>query len=435
MKPTLSIVAILLLLTAAAAAQQEPAEEAETIRMKEPEDFEHAGIRLAVPTGYKSHPLSEPFQVMLATRLEGARATQSINLMAHVVDAEMTAEDFQKQELARMRENLALRRLEVIKESEIPIAGTKGVGRTMSYTFRGVETMTVSVAFLRKAEAPIAPVEGGAKGHSPQDSHRVMYQLTMEVAASHKDTLLRIFDQVVRSVETIPMKHPYQLPIEMDDRLLKDFEQGYALKQPEGWIGTTNAIGVATWQTDYLMGGVPNPSVQALAMLLEKEKSPEECGQLAIAYEREQGAKIEILQEGAVKLAGKDGYQFVIRKTLSPEMGNTEAEDGKEEGDLGEGAETGNGDAELPEPQADAQPAPNGDAEESIDEETVSEPAEPISVIEIRRCICTPDPFSDKCRHYALIVNLRGLSVEQAVELAQPFFESFSLFKPIRMEK
>ena len=392
--------AILLLAVPVAVGAAET-EKSAAIKMNKPVDFPHAGIRIALPAGFEFQTLSEEFQVMVATRVEGRQATQSLSLSAYPVGGEnVTAKEVLQRLLTPLKQDLAVRYLKVIKETRSRIAGIDGEARRLSYTYRGIKTVAVSACFIREVELD------GAKAKTPSapiaSKLYVAYVLTMEVALDYEKKLLRTFDEVVRGVGLIDFQRPIDITtINFKGPFLKEFRKGYAIRVPKGWVGGLNELGVFIEQADYLLGGVASPSVQVVSAIIPEIMTARDCGKKAIEYEQNHGVKIEILSEAPTKLAGKGAYQYVLRKSIEPVPAGTQP------------ATTPIKGRPSTRPSKTAAAAP---------------------IIEVRRGLCVPGRKKGEMRHYAIIVSCRDCDAKQAVEFMENLAAGFSLIS-IPVEK
>lgn len=351
---------------------------AETIKMQPARTYPHAGISLAIPTGFTSYPqLTGQFQVMLATRVEGRQATQSISLAVYPAGAKTTPAQWLEILRRSLEKSLSVRRLSVEKNEPIVIAGQKGRAVQMTYTFRGIPTAAVSVCFPRDiaSAVPAAPPV------------HLLYVLTLEVAQEHRGTLLRTFRAVTRTILLTDLKRPIDVPLDFENgAYLRDFARGYAVRLPVGWIGGQNEVGAFLEQADYTLGGQPCPAVQVVSRLVAPALSAEDCIRKAVASMEKQGATVEVLSKGPARLAGHDALQMVLRQTQPPATQPSQAA-----------------------------------------------PTEPDEILEVHRLLrLDPNEENDEefARTYALIVTGQRVTVEQLVALADQLAERFQIMSP-----
>lgn len=282
---------------------------AETIVMQKSVAHPHAGVLLAVPEGFSYQNLIEPYDVMRAVLTKRGKGLQAVALSAHPVAQDTTAEMYVKEMMEGLKETLAIRQLKVLKTVEMPVAGLTGVAQKITYTFRGVKTLAAQVYFVRDVASP--------KGLKL----RICYVLTVESDTESEATLLPVLGEVIKTVKLVALRHPFEVPVTELAEPIEDKERGYSIRPPRGWTAGAASAGVVLSQTDYLLGGIPMPTVRVLvgdvpAGLTDRDRAAE-CIKMArkVATERHLAAKV--LSEGQAKLGGVDGYQFVLAQ--SPE--------------------------------------------------------------------------------------------------------------------
>ena len=70
-------------------------------------------------------------------------------------------------------------------------------------------------------------------------------------------------------------------------------------------------------QVDLTLGGAASPRVRAMVTDVPESMTARACGLDAIDFVREQrGHRIDILSQGAAKVGGQDGYQFILRTRI-----------------------------------------------------------------------------------------------------------------------
>ncbi|MBN1942868.1 MAG: hypothetical protein JW849_06195 [Phycisphaerae bacterium] len=351
------------------------------MKMQKAVAYPHAGITLAIPTGFTiSQQLWGEFQVMVAMRTEGKQAMQSISLAAYPVDEKTSPEQLLEKLRRPLTESLSVCRLKVVKTVPVPVVGLQGQAVHMTYTFRGIKTVALSACFIRD----ISPA-----GETSPAGKRLAYVLTLEVARDYRSTLLKTFEAIVRTTMLTPVVRPIDAPIDFEGAYLRNFPQGYAIRLPVGWVGGQNDLGVFMEQADFTLGGQACPAVQIVSSQVDSSLTAEACGEKAVEYMRKQGATVEILSQGAAKLAGRDGFQIVLRKTESPAT----------------------------------QPAQ-------------TQPAAPTTTLEVHRLLCVPpneEEYEEFTRNYVIIVVGQDVTVEQLTNLTEKLAEQFRLV-PVREE-
>jgi len=270
--------------------------------LNKPREYPHAGISLASPKGFKPRPLKDPYDVMHAVVMEEGRPVRSVKLSAFPVGEGVTAEEFAKARMADLKKNLAIRHLKPIKQVPISVAGIKGIAGTMTYTFRGMSSIAAQVHFIRDVKSA---------------KTRICYLLTVECLLERQAQLLPTLGAVIRSIELTSVRHPDLSAAAVLGEPIHDFELGCSIRQPRGWYADQSDVGTEMGQVDYLLGGVPMPSVQLLARAVAgaaatSEACAKKCLSVArtVAVERKQTC--EVISEGPASLAGLPAYQFVL---------------------------------------------------------------------------------------------------------------------------
>jgi hypothetical protein len=275
--------------------------------MSDLRDFPHAGISLAVPQGFEYQPLHEPFNVMRAVLSKGAQAAQAVTLSAFPVAPKVTAADFADAMLAEQKQNLTIRHLKMLKQIPMPVAGIPGVAQRISYTFRGIETTAARVYFIRELAA---------------SKVRICYVLTVETDMENQVSLLPILGEVIKTVGLTAVQRPVTVAIRQLHRPMKDHKRGYIVRPPLGWYTKPGPAGLEMGQVDYLLGGIPMPTVTVTVTEVPSDATSEQCTKkclkLALAAAAEQNLRVEVVAEGPARLGGLAGWQFALRQSQEP---------------------------------------------------------------------------------------------------------------------
>jgi len=374
MKKTTTAIGIFVFLTGIAAVITHADE---PISMQKPMQFPRAGVTLSLPGGFELQQLEDEMQVMTATRIESKRATVSISLQATPVEEGVTAKEFSQEQIDSYKQSLAVRHFKQLKEVPINIApGIEGIASSFQYSFRGIQTVAVGVCFIRE----ITP----EKNEKPLV--RIAYVLTMEMAAEQK-----------KDLKLTPFRRPIDLDHDYKGPLLKDFESGYAIRLPKGWAGYGNQWGITLKQLDFLLGGVPCPDVQVVSIVLSDNLDSKQCGRKYIDAEIKRGLKVDVLSEGATKLAGKDGYQYVLLKSIpAPTTKPTTPPTSKPT-------------TETPEEEPPIRQTPISEA-----------------ILQVHRLLSVPSD-DGAVRHYAIILTTRKCETKKALEIMDNLVAGFEL--------
>ena len=365
-------VALALLGTAALAPAQEPAQ----IELAEPVSFPHAGVALAVPKGFEFQQVSEPVSVMRAVRMLQGAPVQAVSLAAHLLDDTITAEQFTASMIDGLRANLAVRHLEVRKETPMAVAGLPGTARLLSYTFRAEPTLAAGVVFVREIESPRA---------------RICYVLNVECSDKQSAKLLPILGKVVGSVSLVPVRRPAEVPIERLGEPIGNSAGGYSLRPPARWFAVKTASGLATAQRDYLRGGLVMPSVLVAVQDVGAELTSEACDKRwldqALQNARDSGLDVKTLSEGPATMGGREAHQLML--------------------------------LQLPAPAAASAPATAP---------STSPAAEDEPMIIARRTLCADAPDGGR-KSYALVLIVPGRDAEATAKMMDTICEGFALLE------
>ncbi len=265
--------------------------------------FPHAGIAVGLPEGFDLQMVSEPFEVARAVFTEGGKAREGLTVLALPYRQELTARRYAEQMTREMDKDLVIRNLKVRKRVETPVAGTKGIVQLQSYTYRDEETVAASVFFLR-------PPANGRIG--------ICYVLTIEAGRPRQDRLLPLLGPVIRSVRTVDLADPLTIPIGETVGTIEGARLGFSLGVPVGYAAGSAQGAVYMLQTDYLADATPGIVVQAPVVQAAADRTAEGYAKRCIEDVRtaggEQGVEVEVISQGPARLAGRAGYQFVLRR-------------------------------------------------------------------------------------------------------------------------
>lgn len=288
---------------AAAACAQSPGRAAKP----RPLEYPHAGIALAVPRGFAPCPAAGAYDIMRAVRKQNERAVQGVTLSAYCVAEKVTADLVADDMLQRLKDDLAFRRVRLLKKTPMTVAGIRAAGRKIRYTLRGEETIAARVYFIRAL---------------PGTRVRICYVLTVEAVAEKDGDLLRVLGETIKTVTLTSPRHPAAIPVERLGEPVKDYKRGYGVRPPAGWFATVTPLGVRMGQVDYLLGGQLMPTVDVMVGAVPPARTAEACAkeamQLAIGAAVESGLTATVLSQGPAKLGVVAGYQFVLRQAVRP---------------------------------------------------------------------------------------------------------------------
>ena len=286
-----------------------PAQVGQAVRMSPQIEFPHAGIALAVPEGFVLETPDTSVEVMRSVRKEHDKAASTVTLMAFPVNSEVTSDEFVDAMIAEQQGGLAVRNFELLRKVPMTVAGIKGTGRLMKYTFRGVETVAASVGFIRQGKP---------------DTSRICYVLLVESEPERQTMLLTVLGEVIKTARLIPFRHPIDIPITFSADAVGQTDMGCSIHPPLGWHAAASGGVVQLGQTDYLHRGQVTLTAHVMTRSVPSETTGKEhienCAQLAGQRMAENGNVTEVSQ-GQAYLAGKSGWQFILR--LDPKSPTT----------------------------------------------------------------------------------------------------------------
>ncbi len=358
----------------------------EGIEMGAPVEYPTAGLRFALPVGFANRPLRESSQVALAVRGEGTEAAQSFSAHAFPIGKGVTAKAFLKFVTESIQRKLAIRNLELVEEAGVSFHGIEGAAQLATYSHRGTESAAMVVCFVRQASRPSEPADS--------EPVYLAHLLVVETPKAQIDSVAPTLAKVLETVSLSELRRPIEMPMQDVGAPIENRSLGFAIRQPDGWIATSDETGLVMGRIDYLLGGIASPEARVLTATVADSWTSKSFGENAIKLKTEQGFEMEVLSQGPARLGGKDGYQFVIRKTAL---------------------------------SAATEPAPEPGQIKPISLPSAPKPAS--SYIEIGRLICLPAE-QDKKKLYALVLDCYYCEVEQAQEVMDKIASGFVLLKP-----
>lgn len=274
------------------------------LAMDTPVKLAHAGICLAVPKGFEHQPLREPCALLRAVRRDKGKPIQAVDLAAFAVGPKDTLEGFAEKMLDEARKTLAVRQLRVRKKTAMTVASLPASARLLTYTYRGVETTAARVFFLR-------PMQNGTV--------RLCYVLTVESGLEHKDDLLPVLGEVIKTVKLVDVQSPLAVGVAGLMAPVPDTARGYAVRPPLGWYAAETSVGVQMAVTDYRMGGEPAVTVSVAVAACGGQASPRAHAAEAIERATQaaggQGRATAVVAQTPALLGGVAAHQFTLLQT------------------------------------------------------------------------------------------------------------------------
>ena len=276
--------------------------EADAPEMKPAADYPWAGIRLALPTNFKQERLTRINQVLLAAN-ESENSPQQVSLAVYPIAQPIPLEDLMDSLTTHLDNQLAVTNVTVDGEAEVTIhSNRRAFVRTFTCTYQGKRIVAGRLCALREVTTPL-----GKTAH-------LAYVLGMGVLEKDADKLLPVMAAVARSSEFIDFQRPISLPVPTEGRTVLDRNFGYEIHQPDGWVGSRTQDGYSMGQFDPAMGGKVTPRVEVIFAAVTGDPTPESFGKQALETSAAKGIRKEILSQGPAMLAGREGYQFTLRK-------------------------------------------------------------------------------------------------------------------------
>ena len=394
------------------AAKKAPASAKSKIRFGKPIEYKSAGISVALPFSYGYQQLFEDFQVMLASDVSLGKISRSVSLIALPVTKKTDSKSIIKMLIDDKKDNILFRYFKSqTGDDKLKVAGLSASSVFMSYTHRGVKTVAYSVCFTRDIKL--------AKSHVHEDSKtvRIAYILSIEAAELDRKYVKQFMPALCNQIKLTEIQRPTKLKIDTEPdhcQYVNVPTKGYGIKVPNNWISDINDLGISLWMTDYKAGGISNPSMQILTFSVPAGLTAKTLGKKSIEYERKNSkAKIEILSESKTKVARKEAYQYVIKKSIDPKLLKQKSD---KPGD------------KKSEENADAKKVSEPKAEPDSDKKVASEKA--ITLIEVQRLVCVKSKSNKKQRYFALILTCQDVTPKQAVELMDKLCKKFTIYEP-----
>ena len=271
------------------------------LTMGQPVELPQAGISLALPKGFTAQPLTEPYQMLRATRTERDDVRQAVTVLAFPVAPETTAETFADEMIADIRRQLAFRNITQLKATPMPIAGRPGHARMVGYSHDGQEAVAAWAVLIRPmSSAGIA----------------ICYMLWVESPAERRQEVLPALGAIVKTVVLRTVTSPMRLTAaELGEPIVLQ-RAGCSIRPPAGWFAVIQGDFVEMGQLDFTRGGVMSPVARLQVQPAPADAKSLTCSQQSLAMVRriaaEFGDRAELVHEGPANLGGSDSQEFVL---------------------------------------------------------------------------------------------------------------------------
>jgi hypothetical protein len=233
---------------------------------------------------------------------ETATNPQSISLAVYPIDRDVTRASFMDHMTDRMRQHPAVRDVTNVDEAQIPFLQGRALVRMLTCKYQGADATVLRMVFLRKVKRP--------------DGQELLlgYLLGMGVLSEKEAELLPTLAAVAKSVAMTKFARPIDL-LAAGGAPVRDERHGFTIRRPAGWAGRYTERGYEMGQMDFLRAGVITPQAEVIVMQIPDTYDSKSFGEQAIRLKIREGTTMEILAQRPAKLIGKEGFQFIVRKT------------------------------------------------------------------------------------------------------------------------
>jgi hypothetical protein len=281
--------------------------------------YAHAGIGLDVPAGLEPQILRDPYDLARFVRLERNKPVLAVTIQAFPINQQVSAGDFADAMTAEVQKSLAVSHLSVSRKEPMPVAGLEGQLRVLNYNFRGAATSAGRLFFVRQENPSAADTQPGlADKVAGPGQLRLCYVLTVELPAERQAAMDAILAGLAGSVKLAEIRQPTDLPITEFQQVVTDYKLGYSIKPPLAWYIDATDNGAELAQTDYVLGGLPMPMVQVIAVGCDGATTSRQFAQRAVEELQKSagsdGDEIKVVSQKQSKLAGLDAWQVVLEE-------------------------------------------------------------------------------------------------------------------------
>lgn len=272
-----------------------------------------AGISLALPADYARQPLTHASQVLVG--VQGAGGTETpriISVVVHALDEGVSLRMALDHIMSAASADASVTGLTQLEEVEVDYQGAVALARLYSCSYMGQRAMLARLCWAR--DVPNA--EDGT-------SSRILYVLAMGLLESDVEALLPTFSAVARSVSQTELVRPMAALPDAQMIRLELPQMDLSMAQPWTWIGRRTEKGYELVAADWADGGRLDPRIELLMGQAPASRTPRELGTAAMERRREEGRPVDVVSEGPCSLAGRDGYEFLVRRAAGGDEGET----------------------------------------------------------------------------------------------------------------
>lgn len=300
MRSGLVVVTALMLAALADAQSTSPAE----VGMWPAVEYPSAGVTLAVPKSFTPQAPAQMLDIMAATQM-GADGTPTMALTLTIMpvnDPKAELDTIARRVIQQQAANIAIRKLEVLKTTQMPVAGQMGAARLIRYTFRGVERFSARVFFVRELPTP---------------GMRLAYVLTVEASEVTRQQLLPVLGEVVKTIQMIPFVPAAQLPLGTASVPLADPAGHFLVGVPVGWFAQPTGGGLELGQIDFITSQPVRRAalvVRPVSGLADLEQLTQKDCQSTMQMGQQRGLLSQVNSIGASQMLGAKAWQFVVEQ-------------------------------------------------------------------------------------------------------------------------
>ena len=276
------------------------------------QDYPWAGIRLGLPSGTKTDPLTSLSQVIVGmTPGDNKSAPLQVALYAYPVGEGVTVRAFLDSMTDFLRQSPTVKDMATDAEAEVPFPTGKAWVRIFTYKQPANDSKIAMgwVAFIREPQG--------------KQAGRIGYLLGLATGDQQADVVLPALAAVCK---TIALTNPVSFnpaAADVQGSTFQDSQRAFSVVQPAGWAGRGTDKGFEMSQMDFARGNVVSPRAEVFVQTIPGSYSPQSFGQEAVNRKVPEGMTRTILSQGPASLGGQAGYQFVVSQ--SPQQGGSGA--------------------------------------------------------------------------------------------------------------
>lgn len=276
------------------------------VAMGQPQTLAWAGLRVRLPEGFASQPLSNPNSVLLAVKgAQGTASPQTISVSIFPVQADTPLGSVLDHLMRMAADDVAVSGLAQLEQVELDYLSLPAMARLYTCHYMGEKMALVRLGFAR----PTPPAKaGGPPG-------RLVYVLGMALLESQIGQLMPTASAFARHVELVDLAGPLERLADAPTHQVTLEDLGVVVAQPEGWVGQRTPRGYEMTATDWRRGGLVCLTAEAAVGAIADSYDAKSFALEAIKKPRADGSRATVAAQGPARLAGLDGYELLVRRT------------------------------------------------------------------------------------------------------------------------